>query len=566
MPKAKKKTTVQSKIKFNKWIGVAIVALVAVMGSYLLFFADAAANNCTVASTKAESTKICDVNQVSHPSGTDSAFAVNDEYSALVGQGWTNWGVAFRAPNSAFAGAKPVHRFYNKPLTAHYLIIESDPLYAQFKADPTNNVDEGIFFYAWDNGNVKNTEPVHRVNRKPWYFLQMYSTNRAWVDQFVANPDNTWEYGGIAFYAYNANYFPPANTSTPGKDTNCPNQNLRPGDRGACVKTLKGMLNGYGAKLDTNNDSFDTPTNDHTRFFVAKLREGGSTVPAYSNVVTADVWNGLTKGFPPKPATATTPAQPGSVPTRTTNGGSATPGGSTGAAAPAPAGGTGTPIGAVEVKRPGDVDTYLRIINESGGNQGVVSMDCHTWWLTFIKNRNDPKGNVASVGAISAAVAASQAGQRAAEVAIGGVLAGPNPSSNCNLGIVGQSISLLSLSLLNSKNNAQRLTTIVVKKSSGSSVNAIVSEATQLNLQYAQAKFFLGAANTAFLEKRCDDATKLAVEAKTKLTSLSEEIAVVSSKLFVLSVGPGKPIIFDAGSPAGIGAIAGGGQVIRYVW
>lgn len=301
----------------NKRLAVALVAVTAVVGAYFLFFAQAAPNNCS----PVEGGGICDVNQASSPDGADAVASTNDEVQILSTQhGWTDWGVPFRAPNFPMNGAKPVHRYYRADITSHFLVIEGSADHQRVAADPANAY-EGIAFYAWPEGTQPGTTPIHRINRKPLYFLQMYTDNQHTVNAFVANPDGTWEDGGVNFWAYPAGYFPPQPASTPTKDSDCANQNLRLGDKGACVQWHKGILNGYlkynnstGTPLDTNENTFDETTVNYTKLFAMSLQAKGVKFTNYSGVLTAEIWNAFAAGYPAVPATPTAPAQPPVVP------------------------------------------------------------------------------------------------------------------------------------------------------------------------------------------------------------------------------------------------------------
>lgn len=303
--------------KKQRRLALAIVAVVAIVGAYSLVFAQAAPNNCS----PVEGGGICDVNQASSPDGADAVASTTDEVQILTTQhGWTDWGVPFRAPNFPQNGAKPVHRYHRADITAHFLVIDGSVDHQKIAADPAN-VYEGIAFYGWSDGSQPGTTPIHRINRKPLYFLQMYTDNQNTVNSFVANPDGTWEDGGVNFWAYPAGYFPPQPAGTPTKDTDCANQNLRLGDKGACVQWHKGVMNGYikynngtGAPLDVNNNVFDEQTVNYTKLFAMSLQSKGVKFTNFSGVLTKEIWDAFAAGYPAVPPTPTTPAQPPVVP------------------------------------------------------------------------------------------------------------------------------------------------------------------------------------------------------------------------------------------------------------
>ncbi len=317
------------KIRFSFRIAIILAIIIAGIGAYFLVFAGAAPNNCSEANDNYGQYKICDINQVSSPNGTDALVSVDGEASTLAStQGWRDWGVAFRAPTKSVNGAKPVYRFHYPELSIHALAIEGSAEYNKY-IDLVNQgkaSNEGPVFYAWTASHrPPEAVPIYTITRKPWYFLALYTADWGAVDYFVSHTDGTYEFagdpGGINFYAYPANYFPPKPANTPTKDKDCANQNLQQGDKGACVQWHKGVLNGYvayhgnkSAKLDTSNNTFDSKTSDYTRVFVNSLKEKGVKVSAFSNVVTKEIWDALAKGYPaaaptPTPTKPPTPAR-----------------------------------------------------------------------------------------------------------------------------------------------------------------------------------------------------------------------------------------------------------------
>ena len=94
----------------RKKIGIAVVALLAAIGVYLLFFVGAAPNNCS----PVEGGGICDLNQAINPAGTDSIFSVDAEVqSKMDHEGWKPelaQSVPFRIPNFPQNGAMPLWR------------------------------------------------------------------------------------------------------------------------------------------------------------------------------------------------------------------------------------------------------------------------------------------------------------------------------------------------------------------------------------------------------------------------------------------------------------------------
>jgi hypothetical protein len=303
--KTTKKTKNKSYKRINNRFLFSIVSVIAVMaiGVYLLFFAHAAVNNCALVSGG----KICDVNQASSPDGTDAVTSIDGEVLNLAQHGWTDWGVAFRAPTFAMNGAKPVHRFAYPDLSLHALAIEGSADYNNYVnlKNQGKARDEGIQFYAWPSAGQHDTVPIQRINRKPLWFLVLYSADPGALPYFLNNGGGTYEDGGVNFYAYPANYVPPApaGTTVASKDTDCVNAGLRLGDKGACVQWLKGVMNTkFGTKFNTSDGTFDNTLNANILFFVKGLQNAGVKIDSYSNVVTPAIWNALGAGFPPTPA------------------------------------------------------------------------------------------------------------------------------------------------------------------------------------------------------------------------------------------------------------------------
>jgi hypothetical protein len=301
-----------SLFKSRRFLIILSTLVVAGIGSYLLFFAKAAVNNCSAVSGG----QICDLNQVSSPDGTDALVSVNEEALNLARGGWTDWGVGFRAPTFPMNGAKPVHRFWYPDLSIHALVIEGSGDYNNYVnlKNQGKAQDEGVFFYAWPSVSQADTVPIQRINRKALYFLVLYTADPGALPYFLANGGGTYEDGGVNFYAFPANYVPPVpNGGTQAtKDTDCANAGLRLGDKGACVQWLKGVMNTkFSTKFNTADNKFDDSLNANILFFVRGLKNAGVNVDAYSNVVTASIWNALVAGFPAAPPTAPSNASSG---------------------------------------------------------------------------------------------------------------------------------------------------------------------------------------------------------------------------------------------------------------
>lgn len=184
---------------------VAIVVIIAAVGAYLLFFASAATNNCQAE----KGVQICDVDQTA--GGADSILSTAGEAENLGAQGWgTYYGAAFRAPMSAVNGAVPIHRVFNPGASYHDFVTDAQK--GQKEAKYGALTYEGVAFFAWTT-QQPNTVPVYRISRGGASTQAMFSTDRAWVDNMLAqganNPDG-WkvnQYGDeIAFYAYPPNY------------------------------------------------------------------------------------------------------------------------------------------------------------------------------------------------------------------------------------------------------------------------------------------------------------------------------------------------------------------------
>ncbi len=184
---------------------VAIVVIIAAVGAYLLFFASAATNNC-----QAENgVQICDVDQTA--GGADTVLSTAGEAENLGAQGWgTYYGAAFRAPMSAANGAVPIHRVFNAGASYHDFVTDAQK--GQKEAKYGANTYEGVAFFAWTT-QQPNTVPVYRITRGGSSTQAMFSTDRAWVDNMLAqganNPDGfkVNQFGDeIAFYAYPPNY------------------------------------------------------------------------------------------------------------------------------------------------------------------------------------------------------------------------------------------------------------------------------------------------------------------------------------------------------------------------
>ena len=193
-----------SKSRFNLWAATLIGVVIAGIGLYLIFSAKAAGSTCDAVTGGF----ICNINQAYNRSDSIQD-AGSGEVAAKVTAGWTNWGVAFRAPNFARNGALPVHRFYNATNTSHRLAIETSQTYINLKADPTHNLDEGIFFWAWKTAGQADTKPIYELKNQVSGASEDYYKYIDYPPTSTELTSGGFINGGITFYAYAANYVAP---------------------------------------------------------------------------------------------------------------------------------------------------------------------------------------------------------------------------------------------------------------------------------------------------------------------------------------------------------------------
>lgn len=289
----KSQLNLKTRPKINKWLSVAIVAVVASIGAYFLFFASAATpTECRAVSGGS----ICDQNEISN--GDD---ALVSSYSETKNISWgMDYGIALSAPNFRMSGAKPVYRFFRPDWSAHGLFIEGSADYNTAMADPAHYTNEGISFYAWDKDGAhpQDTVPIYRVGRG-LYLLNLYFDNHTMVNNLVNLPDHSYQDLGVAFYAFPARYTPPPATPvTTTKDSNCANAGLKQYDKGACVQQLKTNLKKFGSNVnvDPNNNELDSNSLQFVAVFVNLLQQAGQPVDNFGSVITPSIWNAMAGG------------------------------------------------------------------------------------------------------------------------------------------------------------------------------------------------------------------------------------------------------------------------------
>ncbi len=197
--------------KINKLLVSLILLMVVGFGTWLLFFANAASNNCQKQEGDNKTfVQICDVDQIA--SGSDTVLSTDGEATNLAAKGWgIYYGAAFRAPKATYKGAVPITRIYNKDATWHDYLTELQKNQKEAKYGKGEN--QGIPFFAWRDDKVPGTVPVYRLTRMGGATQPLFTTDKALVDKLVAqdanNPDG-WKLGkdanAIAFYAYPPNY------------------------------------------------------------------------------------------------------------------------------------------------------------------------------------------------------------------------------------------------------------------------------------------------------------------------------------------------------------------------
>lgn len=198
----------------NKWVALIFVAIIAGLGSYFVFFSEAAPNNCQ----NQDGVPICDVDLVSGL--TDAVVGIGEEPERLGRDGWGMYfGTAFRAPIKPYKGAVPIYRVYNHKATLHDWLPAGQKAAKEAKYEGVQV--EWIAFYAWET-QIPGTVPVYRISRGGSETKILLTSDKAFVDRILAveaNDPNGWrqnQFGDfIAFYAYPYNYNVP-NTVNPG--------------------------------------------------------------------------------------------------------------------------------------------------------------------------------------------------------------------------------------------------------------------------------------------------------------------------------------------------------------
>ena len=202
------KSKLNSLPKVNKWLALLFVAVIAGVGAYIIFRANAATNNCQAVGA----VQICDVD-----------MALGNEVTVLSTGGWADslgkagfwyFGAVFRAPTTAYAGAVPINAVFREDVTYRdYMTVGQKSL--KDSAYPGKTRDEGVAFYAWENPGQPDTVPVYRITQGGTTSKTFYSTDLATINRLLAegqNDDAGWkrdQFAGssfIAFYAYPPNY------------------------------------------------------------------------------------------------------------------------------------------------------------------------------------------------------------------------------------------------------------------------------------------------------------------------------------------------------------------------
>ena len=202
------KSKLNSLPKVNKWLALLFVAVIAGVGAYIIFRANAATNNCQAVGA----VQICDVD-----------MALGNEVTVLSTGGWADslgkagfwyFGAVFRAPTTAYAGAVPINAVFREDVTYRdYMTVGQKSL--KDSAFPGKTKNEGVAFYAWENPGQPDTVPVYRITQGGTTSKTFYSTDLATINRLLAegqNDDAGWkrdQFAGssfIAFYAYPPNY------------------------------------------------------------------------------------------------------------------------------------------------------------------------------------------------------------------------------------------------------------------------------------------------------------------------------------------------------------------------
>jgi hypothetical protein len=235
--------------KVNKWLALLFVAVIAGVGAYIIFRANAATNNCqtvnpvaiaaTPATTPAATTKPvpAGTDKATTPAATPAApandknavqvcdvdMALGNDTTVLSTKGWADelgkqgfwyFGAVFRAPTTAYAGAVPISAVYNESTTYRdYMTVAQKSL--KDSAFPGKTKNEGVAFYAWENPGQPDTVPVYRITQGGSATKTFYSTDLGTINRLLAEDQNVvdgWrkdQFAGssfIAFYAYPPNY------------------------------------------------------------------------------------------------------------------------------------------------------------------------------------------------------------------------------------------------------------------------------------------------------------------------------------------------------------------------
>jgi len=205
---ANSKSKLSSLPKVNKWLALLFVAVVAGVGAYIIYRANAATNNCQLEN----SVQICDVDMAL---GNDVTVLSTKGWSESLGQqGFWYFGAVFRAPTTSLAGAVPVNSVYNASTTYRdYMTTGQKAL--KDSAFPGKTTDEGTVFYAWEQPGQPNTVPVYRITQGGDTTKTFFSTDLGTINRLLAedqNNPNGWKKdqfagsGFVAFYAYPPNY------------------------------------------------------------------------------------------------------------------------------------------------------------------------------------------------------------------------------------------------------------------------------------------------------------------------------------------------------------------------
>ncbi len=305
--KQKTKVTKTKDGRLKKLLVAIVVILIAGIGTYLLKVSNAA--------TGCVADNVCDVRMLYSSSANDGVLTHdNRETLGLLGGGWNNNEVQFKAYLSEYPGTVGVTRLMNPINNRHFFTINQQEVtnHQAFGAKI-----EAVPFYVF-NHQASNTVPIYRLNHPAlsnYFYVSDIGMRDALINQYG------WVNQGVAFYAYPPSYKPnplpeqPAPKPQPPKPVECRLQNLTPYSKGDCVKVLKAMVNKINpnAKLDSNNNGFDGALHNQLLNFT-KLKMFDGTDP-YVNIVTPNIWDRLihwvnTKNTPPpaqQPATPVTP-------------------------------------------------------------------------------------------------------------------------------------------------------------------------------------------------------------------------------------------------------------------